>query len=95
MSTVVSTPAVASNRKELGWIRGATFDYTLIIGVAAVALASGTIVVARPIWFPIVLFLDLWLLGYHHVVSTFTRLSFDKESLARIAFWSSCCPGSS
>ena len=30
--------------------------------------------------------LDLWLLGYHHVVSTFTRLCFDKESLRQHRF---------
>ncbi len=86
MSTVVTTPTVANSSRELGWIRSATFDYTLIIGVAVLALASGAIVVAQPSWFNAVLFLDLWLLGYHHVVSTFTRLSFDKESLASNRF---------
>jgi hypothetical protein len=64
-----------------GWLRSAPFDLTLIVGVALVALASGAVVVARPELFALVLFLDLWLLGYHHVVSTFTRLTFDLESL--------------
>jgi hypothetical protein len=81
MSTVVSASVIASSSKDLGWIRSSTFDYTLIAGVAVLALASGAVVVVWPASFPVVLFLDLWLLGYHHVVSTFTRLSFDKQSL--------------
>jgi hypothetical protein len=28
------------------------------------------------------LILDLWFLGYHHVISTYTRLCFDRKSLA-------------
>ena len=34
----------------------------------------------EPYWFWPILFLDVWLLGYTHVVSTFTRLAFDRES---------------
>jgi hypothetical protein len=33
-----------------------------------------------------VLLADLWLLGYHHVISTFTRLCFDTGSLNRYRF---------
>lgn len=69
-----------------GWLRGSGFDGSLIFGVAALALFSGAIVVARPELFPLVLFLDLWFLGYHHVVSTFTRLAFDTESLREHRF---------
>jgi hypothetical protein len=64
-----------------GWLRSVPFDLTLIVGVALVALLSGALVVARPELFALVLLLDLWLLGYHHVVSTFTRLTFDVDSL--------------
>ena len=69
-----------------GWLRDARFDLTLIVGVAALALASGAIVVAEPGLFPLVLFADLWLLGYQHVVSTFTRLAFDGESFRQHRF---------
>lgn len=69
-----------------GWLRTPGFDLTLIVGVAALALASGGIVVARPHLFPLVLFLDLWFLGYHHVVATFTRLTFDRESFREHRF---------
>jgi hypothetical protein len=86
MSTAISSPSAVSSSRELGWIRGATFDYTLIIGVAALAMLSGAIVTVWPESFPVVLFLDLWLLGYHHVISTFTRLSFDKDNLSTHRF---------
>lgn len=57
------------------WLRSAPFDLTLIIGVAALALLSGALVTARPNLFLTVLFLDIWLLGQVHVISTFLRLA--------------------
>lgn len=69
-----------------GWLRNARFDLAFILGVAALALASGAVVVAEPGLFPLILFLDLWLLGYHHVISTFTRLAFDADSFRQHRF---------
>jgi len=69
-----------SSIASFGWLRNTRFDLTLILGVAALALASGALVVAQPALFPLILVIDLWLLGYQHVVSTFTRLSFDRQS---------------
>lgn len=69
-----------------GWLRGRPFDLTFIVGITAVALLSGAVVVADPRLFGPILFLDLWLLGYHHVISTYTRLCFDKESLRQHRF---------
>jgi hypothetical protein len=63
-----------------GWLRSRSFDLGFILGIAALALLSGAVVVARPALFPLVLFLDLWLLGYHHVVATYTRICFDRDS---------------
>jgi hypothetical protein len=40
----------------------------------------------NPSLFAPVLMLDIWLLGQHHVISTFTRLSFSKGDLARHRF---------
>jgi hypothetical protein len=62
------------------WLRNFQFDFTLIVVVAAWALAAGVAIVIEPSWFWPILFLDVWLLGYTHVVSTFTRLAFDRES---------------
>ena len=36
--------------------------------------------------FAVLLVADLWLLGYHHVVATYTRLAFDTRSLRRNRF---------
>lgn len=62
------------------WLKSASFDITFILGTAALAIFSGLIVAISPHLFGLVLFVDLWLLGYHHVISTYTRLCFDKES---------------
>lgn len=77
-------PAAAS----MPWagLRSPTFDWTLIAGTAAIAIASGLAVAADPRLFAPILALDLWLLGYHHVVATFTRLAFDAESFRENRF---------
>lgn len=80
----MTTATTLSNPR--GWLLGVRFDASLIFGVALLALVSGAVVVAQPALFPIVLFLDLWFLGYHHVVSTFTRLAFDRESFKEHKF---------
>lgn len=51
-----------------------------MVACAAIALASGFAVTVQPALFGPILFADFWLLGYHHVVSTFTRLTFDAQS---------------
>ncbi len=62
------------------WLRNPQFDTTLI-GIGAIAaLAAGVASVVQPELFLPILVLDVWLLGYTHVVSTFTRLAFDRES---------------
>ena len=40
-----------------------------------------------PDLFRAVLVADLFLLGYHHVISTFTRLAFDRQSLREYRFY--------
>lgn len=80
-------------RSDFGWLRNRGFDLAFVVGVAALALGSGALVWARPAWFPIVLALDLWLLGYHHVASTFTRLAFDLESFREHRFLILGLPG--
>lgn len=62
------------------WLRNLPFDLSFILGIAALAIASGLAVAANPTLFVPILFADLWLLGYHHVVATYTRLCFDAES---------------
>lgn len=77
---------VRSLDPSFGWLRSPVFDLTLVVGVTALALAAGATVLLAPALFPVLLFADLWLLGYQHVISTFTRLAFDRESFRRHRF---------
>ncbi len=78
--------AVVTAAIDPGWLRNRSFDLTLIRSVALIALLSGLIVVWNPDLFVFVLMADVWLLGYHHVISTMTRLSFDRHSLRQHRF---------
>jgi hypothetical protein len=73
-----STPKPA---RTSTYIWSAGFDTTLLLAPLATGLAVGALTVADPRLFPSLLFLDVWLLGYHHVVATYTRLAFDRQSL--------------
>jgi hypothetical protein len=78
--------SVAINARPVGWLRGFSFDSIYIFGILGAALISGWFVIDNPRLFPAVFVVNGWLLGYHHVVSTFTRLTFDKESFSEHRF---------
>ncbi|HUF26795.1 MAG TPA: hypothetical protein VMM18_07430 [Gemmatimonadaceae bacterium] len=78
--------SIVVKSREIAWLRGPSFDLWFIAGIAVVAIASGIAVTLEPALFPVILFLDLWLLGYHHVISTFTRILLDRESFAQYWF---------
>lgn len=78
--------SVPSIRIRAGYLHSATFDHIFIFGILALAMTSGLAVVAQPDLFPVVLFLDLWLLGYHHVISTYTKLLGTREDRAENKF---------
>lgn len=60
-------------------LRGPAFDLAFLLGITALAFASGLAASLSPdLLIPIVT-LDLWLLGYHHVIATYTRMAFDHE----------------
>lgn len=60
---------------DAAWLSNIKFDMIFIFGVMGLALISGFIVWLYPQLFGPVMFLDLWLLGYHHVISTFPKLA--------------------
>ncbi len=64
---------------EAGWLRSPAYDLTLILGVLGIAVVTGTVVYFNPALFWPVLVVDLWLLGYHHVIATFTKLAGTPE----------------
>lgn len=70
---------LAANLKD-GWLRSPGFDLWFIAGVASLAIGAGLAVLRWPQLFGPILIANLWLLGYHHVISTFTRLTFDRAS---------------
>jgi hypothetical protein len=82
----MSATAITLQPPATGWLRSASFDLSYILGLGAVALLAGAVVVSNPALFPVIIGFDLWLLGYHHVVSTFTRLTFDKDSFQQHRF---------
>jgi hypothetical protein len=62
------------------WLRSRDFDLGFVLGIPAASLATVGLVLAFPQLFWAVLAVDLWILGYHHVISTYTRLCFDRRS---------------
>lgn len=82
----MTSSTITMTGPQAGWLRGPTFDGTFILGTLTLAVASGIVVLLNPSLFPIVLLIDIWFLGYHHVISTYTRLCFDKQSFQEHKF---------
>ncbi|MBA2466464.1 MAG: hypothetical protein H0V46_02520 [Sphingomonas sp.] len=91
-STVAGSVAGSANLSAIkqrlsgAWLRGAGFDSVFIFGLFGVAILSGLTISFYPWLFAPVLIFDLWFLGYHHVISTYTRLCFDRKSFAEHRF---------
>lgn len=85
----MSQDAVANNSMKIraAYLDGFIYDHVMIVGITMLAIASGLIVWADPSLFLPVLVLDLWFLGYHHVISTFTKLAGTKEDRAENKFF--------
>ncbi|TIV93920.1 MAG: hypothetical protein E5V85_25080 [Mesorhizobium sp.] len=75
----IAMPLRQSNR---AWLRGARFDLSFILGIPAVAFLTGAVILWQPQLFTPILLFDLWFLGYHHVIATYTRLCFDRKSFS-------------
>jgi hypothetical protein len=73
--------AVANRSTVSGWLRNPDFDTLLICGLTALALAAGLLIALQPIALPLVLLADNWLLGYPHVIATFTRIAPDRAAM--------------
>ncbi len=73
----------ARSANVTGWLRSPAFDFVFIVGVFAFALTVGATALLVPALFGWIVHADFWLLAYPHVVSTFTRIAFDRESAKR------------
>lgn len=69
-----------------GWLRGPSFDLPFLVMIPVVAIAAGYLVQIDPYIFAIVLLINLWLLGYHHVIATYTRIAFSIKSIQKHRF---------
>jgi len=67
-------------------IKSEAFDVGLLFLPLVTGLAAASAVLASPGLFTALLVADLWLLGYHHVVATYTRLAFTAEAVRRNRF---------
>ena len=80
---VVTAVADTDSRRPSGWLRNAQFDSVLIGGVLAFALLLGAVAMQDASLFAAVLLVDVWLLAYPHVASSFSRIAFDRRSAPR------------
>lgn len=76
-------PRASTQPQGQAWLYNASFDLIFVAGTAALALLTAVAIGLSASLFPVILIADLWLLGYHHVIATFTRITFDTESLRR------------
>ena len=68
---------------QAAWLRERNFDLVFIFGTAGIACLGGMILCYQPNLFPLLLALDVGLLGWHHIISTFTCFVASSDSAAR------------
>ncbi len=82
-SAIAATPI---QPPPAAWLYGRNFDLVFTIGIATAALGAGVAIGQNPALFGPIFFLNLWILAFPHVVATFTRLVFDRQSFAAHRF---------
>lgn len=63
-----------------------SFDNTLLVAPIALGILAAAVVTSNPALYAAVVLADLWFLGYHHVISTYTRLGLSPYSLRQNRF---------
>ncbi len=58
-----------------GWLENRDLDIAFIGGCLLLASLTVGIVLVRPELFMPLMLIDIWLLGYHHVISTYTKMA--------------------
>lgn len=59
----------------LGQLKDKSFDLGLIIGILLMAALIAVVARLDQAYFEMLVLADLWLLGYHHVIATYTKLA--------------------
>jgi hypothetical protein len=78
---------VRTSASTSGYLFGRGFDAALVGGVLAIAVGLGAIGLVSEDAFYAVVLVDVWLLAYPHVASTYTRIAFDRASARRWWFF--------
>ena len=73
-------PGIETRELSAGWLINKQADLVFVVGLTVIGLAAAAAVVVNAALFPVILFWNLWLLGYHHVISTYTRLLSDANA---------------
>jgi len=81
VDAVLGSERVIAPAAPRTFIKSESFDAALLALPLLTGLAAATVVLADARLFAVVLVADLWLLGYHHVVATYTRLAFTSAAL--------------
>lgn len=71
---------------QTGWLKDSQFDLSFILGITGLAFALAGTALVRPDLFMPLMFADLWLLGYHHVIATYTKLVGSRSDRKQNAF---------
>ena len=74
-----TTAADVPLRRSFVWNQN--FDTALLCAPVSLGLLAAAFVTALPQLYAAVVLADLWFLGYHHVISTYTRLGFSVRGL--------------
>ena len=85
-SSTSDSVTLASEARSPSYVWNGSFDNTLIVAPLALGLLGAAVVMSDPAMYAAVVLADLWFLGYHHVVSTYTRLGFSTHSLRQNRF---------
>jgi hypothetical protein len=72
--------------RSRSYVWSSSFDNTLLVAPLALGVLAAAVVTSNPALYAAVVMADLWFLGYHHVVSTYTRLGFSSRGLLRNRF---------
>ena len=78
--------AASATAPARSFVWNESFDAMLLVAPFALGLLAAAVVTQNPALYAAVVVADLWFLGYHHVVSTYTRLGFSSRGLLRNRF---------
>ena len=82
----VHSAAATAAAPSRGYVWNGPFDNALLVAPIALGVLAAAVVTSNPALYAAVVLADLWFLGYHHVISTYTRLGFSPNSLRQNRF---------